>query len=40
MGAPLVEFEICNVPPLRLFTWRKDPVPGAASERSLARIGA
>jgi phospholipid N-methyltransferase len=40
MGTPLVEFEICNVPPLRLFTWRKDPVPGAASERSLARIGA
>lgn len=24
MGKPAIEFELCNVPPLRLFTWRKD----------------
>ena len=24
MGAPAVEYELCNVPPLRLFTWRKE----------------
>jgi phospholipid N-methyltransferase len=23
MGAPAIEYELCNVPPLRLFTWRK-----------------
>jgi phospholipid N-methyltransferase len=23
MGAPVIEYELCNVPPLRLFTWRK-----------------
>jgi phospholipid N-methyltransferase len=24
MGEPSVEYELCNVPPLRLFTWRKE----------------
>jgi phosphatidylethanolamine/phosphatidyl-N-methylethanolamine N-methyltransferase len=24
MGEPTVEYELCNVPPLRLFTWRKE----------------
>jgi phospholipid N-methyltransferase len=27
MGAPAVEYELCNVPPLRLFTWRKEGSP-------------
>jgi len=27
MGAPAVEYELCNVPPLRLFTWRKEGNP-------------
>ena len=30
MGTPAVEYEFCNVPPLRLFTWRK----GGASRRN------
>jgi phospholipid N-methyltransferase len=30
MGKPAVEYELCNVPPLRLFTWRK------ADSRSLS----
>jgi phospholipid N-methyltransferase len=31
MGAPEVEYELRNVPPLRVFTWRKESGSGTAA---------
>lgn len=39
MGSPEVEFEFVNVPPIRLFIWRKTAVSPAASRINGANIG-
>lgn len=38
MGPPEVEIEFVNVPPIRLFIWRKDDAPHAASHVNGARV--
>ncbi|HEX7718348.1 MAG TPA: hypothetical protein VF389_00960, partial [Woeseiaceae bacterium] len=39
MGKPAIEFELCNVPPLRLFTWRKDDRPQRSNGFGRASVG-
>lgn len=40
MGKPAIEFELCNVPPLRLFTWRKDARPQQSNGFGRSSLGA
>lgn len=40
MGAPTVQFEPVNIPPLRLFTWQKAAVAPTARLLNGARVGA
>lgn len=39
MGKPAIEFELCNVPPLRLFTWRKDERLQRSNGFDRSRVG-
>jgi phospholipid N-methyltransferase len=36
MGAPEVEYELYNLPPLRVFTWHKEDMPGEHSRHNNA----
>lgn len=38
MGAPEVEYELVNVPPLRLFIWRKEEQPRATNGHNGAHV--
>jgi phospholipid N-methyltransferase len=39
MGPPEVEIEFVNVPPIRLFIWRKDDTSHPAAQLNGARVG-
>ncbi len=39
MGAPEVEYELYNLPPLRVFTWHKECLPREDSHHNDAAFG-